>query len=255
MANVKLDHPPIADTVDAIVRLLKPRRVILYGSHARGDARHDSDIDLLVEIDAGEGLEESRAIVEQCKARDWETDILIVTPQHLARACDDVGSVIYDVVREGKVLYRRADVETAIARVRETPSGPPATLGWWVQHAEQDFEIVEQCAAMGSPPWSSTAFLAHESAEKLLKASLIARNVRPRRTHDLRRLLASCVEAGLGFEHLAAACDVLQQAWPRSRYPVEEHGAVLPPITESEGRAAVAAVRAIREAVLPLLPR
>lgn len=258
MTNVKLDHPPIADTVDAIVGALRPRRVILYGSRARGDARDDSDIDLLVEIDSGESLEESRAIVQRLKPRDWggDTDILVVSAEAMDRGSDDVGSVIYDVVREGKTLYLRAGVEQAgVARVREPPQGPPPTLAWWVRHAQQDFDIVDHSASMASPPWSSTSFLAHESSEKWLKAALIARNVRPRRTHDLRQLLAACVESGLRLEHLSAACEALQEIWPRSRYPVDDNGVVLPAISDDEGRAAVAAVRAIRDAVLPLLPR
>lgn len=33
---------------EAIAREFKPRRIILFGSHARGDASEDSDVDLLV---------------------------------------------------------------------------------------------------------------------------------------------------------------------------------------------------------------
>ncbi|MCW5773490.1 MAG: nucleotidyltransferase domain-containing protein, partial [Rhodospirillaceae bacterium] len=37
-----------AALLDAVVAYFKPRRVILFGSHARGTARPDSDYDLLV---------------------------------------------------------------------------------------------------------------------------------------------------------------------------------------------------------------
>src|SRR5271166_592762 len=40
------------ETIDAAVRILaeaaRPARIVLFGSHARGDAREDSDVDLLV---------------------------------------------------------------------------------------------------------------------------------------------------------------------------------------------------------------
>ena len=39
------------DLLDPIVAYLKPQRVILFGSRARGEATRDSDIDLLVVVD------------------------------------------------------------------------------------------------------------------------------------------------------------------------------------------------------------
>ena len=38
----------IQDFVDKVVQEFAPQRVILFGSHARGDATPDSDVDLLV---------------------------------------------------------------------------------------------------------------------------------------------------------------------------------------------------------------
>src|SRR5215472_4310330 len=39
------------DLLDPVVDHFKPQRVILFGSRARGEARRDSDIDLLVIVD------------------------------------------------------------------------------------------------------------------------------------------------------------------------------------------------------------
>lgn len=41
--------PPPSDKLDALCRRWKIRKVTLFGSQARGDARPDSDVDLLVE--------------------------------------------------------------------------------------------------------------------------------------------------------------------------------------------------------------
>ena len=38
----------LREMTDAIVQAAQPLRVILFGSHARGNARADSDVDLLV---------------------------------------------------------------------------------------------------------------------------------------------------------------------------------------------------------------
>ena len=43
--------------VARIVRRFHPDRVILFGSHARGTAGPDSDVDLLVELSRPQGLE------------------------------------------------------------------------------------------------------------------------------------------------------------------------------------------------------
>lgn len=40
-----------AELLDSVVAYFHPRRVVLFGSLARGDARSDSDIDLLVILD------------------------------------------------------------------------------------------------------------------------------------------------------------------------------------------------------------
>jgi len=40
-----------AEPLDPVVAYFRPRRVILFGSRARGEAGPDSDVDLLVVVD------------------------------------------------------------------------------------------------------------------------------------------------------------------------------------------------------------
>lgn len=44
------------DTLESLCRARGVRRVLLFGSHARGDARPDSDVDLIVEYDPAGGM-------------------------------------------------------------------------------------------------------------------------------------------------------------------------------------------------------
>ncbi|MBE2235299.1 MAG: nucleotidyltransferase domain-containing protein [Anaerolinea sp.] len=98
----------IADMTDRIARDFDPLRIILFGSHARGDATSDSDIDLLVVL--AEAPDQRQATIEIRRAlRDLPVskDIVVTTPDEIARRGDLIGPVLRPALREGKVLYER----------------------------------------------------------------------------------------------------------------------------------------------------
>ncbi|HRI55989.1 MAG TPA: nucleotidyltransferase domain-containing protein [Anaerolineae bacterium] len=98
----------IADMTDRIARDFDPLRIILFGSHARGDATSDSDIDLLVVL--AEAPDQRQAAIEIRRAlRDLPVskDIVVTTPDEIARRGDLIGPVLRPALREGKVLYER----------------------------------------------------------------------------------------------------------------------------------------------------
>ena len=47
---IEVTDEVLADMVQAIVREVDPERVYLFGSRARGEARQDSDVDLLIVV-------------------------------------------------------------------------------------------------------------------------------------------------------------------------------------------------------------
>jgi hypothetical protein len=47
-----IDQELINEVVDRIVRAFNPIRIVVFGSHARGDAGPDSDLDLMVEMES-----------------------------------------------------------------------------------------------------------------------------------------------------------------------------------------------------------
>lgn len=99
----------IADMTARIARDFDPLRIILFGSHARGEATPDSDIDLLVVLSETTNKRQS-AIEIRRVLRDFPAskDIIVTTPDEIARRGDLIGPVLRPALREGKVLYERS---------------------------------------------------------------------------------------------------------------------------------------------------
>ena len=98
----------IAAMTDRIVSGFDPLRVILFGSHARGEAGPHSDVDLLVVLD--DVTDKRRTTVEIRRALGnfpVFKDIVVTTPDEIARRGNLVGTVLRPALREGRVLYER----------------------------------------------------------------------------------------------------------------------------------------------------
>jgi predicted nucleotidyltransferase len=94
--------------VKRIVARFHPERVILFGSHARGDAGPDSDIDLLVVMAVEGSVREKRLeIALALPDLPIPVDVILTTPAEFAWRKDVVGTIEWPATREGKVLYAR----------------------------------------------------------------------------------------------------------------------------------------------------
>jgi len=47
-----MDRKQLEEIAEAIVKNFDPKRIVLFGSHARGDQREDSDVDLFIEMES-----------------------------------------------------------------------------------------------------------------------------------------------------------------------------------------------------------
>ena len=96
----------LALVCNRIVPAFDPLRIILFGSRARGDARPDSDVDLLVVLRTVKD-KRAAAIEMRCVLDDLPVgkDIIVTTPEEIANRGDQIGSVLRPALREGRILF------------------------------------------------------------------------------------------------------------------------------------------------------
>ena len=98
---------------DEIVKVAHPSRIVLFGSRAHGQARPDSDVDLLVVERESFGKQKSRRAemrrIRQALARfRVPKDVLVYSEEEMNRWSHSLNHVIAVALREGRLLYERS---------------------------------------------------------------------------------------------------------------------------------------------------
>lgn len=95
--------------VERLVERFGPEQIILFGSHARGTAGPDSDVDLLV-VMPFTGSKRAKQLEMRLALHDiaLPKDIILASPDEVVRRRNVVGTIIRPALREGKVLYARS---------------------------------------------------------------------------------------------------------------------------------------------------
>jgi predicted nucleotidyltransferase len=103
------EQEKIQEMVRRIVKGFHPDKIILFGSYARGTAGPDSDVDLLVVMPvSGSKRKQAIEIDIAIAGLGLPKDVIVVTPEEVEDYRDQVGTIIYPALHEGKVLYERA---------------------------------------------------------------------------------------------------------------------------------------------------
>jgi len=102
-----IDEGFLRDIVNRIVAAVHPRRIILFGSGARGQMGPHSDLDLLVIMPDGVHRRHSAETIYDCLyGLTQATDIAVVTESDVEMFGNNTSLVLYPALREGRELYR-----------------------------------------------------------------------------------------------------------------------------------------------------
>ena len=93
--------------VAKIVETVRPRRIILFGSAARGQMKLHSDLDVLVVVPDGAHRRQAASLLYQAlSGLGASKDIVVVTESDVRQFSDEPSLVIHPALREGRELYR-----------------------------------------------------------------------------------------------------------------------------------------------------
>lgn len=117
----------------------------------------------------------------------------------------------------------------------------------WLRFARENLLFARSGMKEEYSPYHTICFLCQNSAEKYIKAFLIWNGWELKKIHNLKALLAYCVEFDSEFENLKNECELLNEYITVGRYPND-----LPfeGIGENDAREAIEAADKIEEFVL-----
>jgi len=102
---VVTDEVVIAEAGRRIAEAAPGARVILFGSHARGDSQRHSDLDLLVvEPEVSDEGEESVRLRRKLRGLGISSDVIVVSEQHVREWGEVRGSLVHAALAEGRTL-------------------------------------------------------------------------------------------------------------------------------------------------------
>ncbi len=276
---VSLEVPPVQERKRIPMRVIRtlvrhiaehfdPDQIILFGSHAYGEAKPWSDVDLLVvkDVPREKEIETAQEIRRSLPDHLFGLDILVRSREviEIRKAWGDW--FLHEVTSKGTVMYERDGLPES-QRNQKDPWSPEARMAMaegmqlmegsrlnpltveWVSIAESDYN--QAWLAMKSaevPILPGVCFHAQQCVEKYLKAYLTERGIEFPRQHPLIPLMEKALPADQEFQTLEEDLGGLEGYAVATRYP----GANITLEMAEEALAAAGRVRAFVRAKLGL---
>jgi predicted nucleotidyltransferase len=96
----------LRDLIARVTAVVRPLRIVLFGSAVRGRLGPNSDLDILVVApDGTRRRETAQAIYQRLIGFAWPVDVVVATEQDLREHASNFSLVYYPALRQGKVIY------------------------------------------------------------------------------------------------------------------------------------------------------
>lgn len=215
----------LQEELDRIVARLKahyrPEKIILFGSLANGRVHEWSDIDLAVIRKTRKGFFGRLDEVSKISNCHVGVNFFAYTPDEFRRMQEDGHFFILDeVIDKGKLIYDRDG--TGIPRYPLKDSWEKLSIGHgkrWLERAKEDGSVSQ--LMYRNKHFLGSCYYCQQSADKALKAFLLAREGRYPKTRFLPRLPTLCEKTEPGFSKLAKRCGYLDKFYRANEYPEE----------------------------------
>jgi predicted nucleotidyltransferase/HEPN domain-containing protein len=218
-------------------------KIILFGSHARGDwiedpiGRYFSDYDLLVVVDRGELTDvpefwastEERLLEELASGRNLRTPVSLIY-----HSLEDVNEKLrlgryffIDILREGILLFEEPGHPFAEPQPLSRAEALRETQEYfeeWFETANQFYRQFQHAVMDGAP--KVAAFQLHQATERYYHCLFLVRTLYSPKTHNLNQLrsLAEAIEPRLkevwprGTKAERRCYELLRKAYVEARY-------------------------------------
>jgi uncharacterized protein len=109
MGLMGVDDSTAREIVRRLLNVMKPDRIILFGSAAAGTMNRDSDIDLLVVAKAPSNTVEEYAKLHQAlRGLGFPFDVFMIESERFEETKSIFGGIAYPANKYGRVIYEAA---------------------------------------------------------------------------------------------------------------------------------------------------
>jgi len=107
MGNLTKVDPVVDQVIQRIAKAVRPERIILFGSRARGESRNDSDIDLVIVYQGPRSKREIQLEIHRLFPHpDFSLDVFALTVEELEKGKKITNTLAHEVSERGVVCYQ-----------------------------------------------------------------------------------------------------------------------------------------------------